>query len=106
MTNTQFDSIQAEKVISRAHDVLWNDNSFAIIPTIINLEREYNNLKNLAFHPTWNIKEQVVKMLLEYYPNPNTKLDEAYRILSNCFDTVTSDQVKQVILVLTELPIG
>ena len=48
MTNTQFDSIQAEKVISRAHDVLWNDNSFAIIPTIINLEREYNNLKNLA----------------------------------------------------------
>jgi type I restriction enzyme M protein len=106
MNNTQFDTIKAEKVISQAHDVLWNDNSFAIIPTIINLEREYNNLKNLAFNPTWNIKEQVVKLLLEYYPNPNPKLAEAYEILSNCFDTVTSDQVKEVIRILTELPIG
>jgi type I restriction enzyme M protein len=106
MNNIEYNSTIAEKVISRAHDVLWNENSFAIVPAIIKLEREYNNLKNLAFHPTWDIKEHVVKMLMEFPPYTNHQLADAYKNLARCFDSLTSEQVKNVIHVLTELPIA
>lgn len=104
MNNVVYNKSAAEKVILRVHDKLWDVNSYLVIPTLIMLEREYS-LKNLAYHPTWDIKEHVLKMLNEYPPYSKPQLAEAYKILAKSFNSLNSEQVKQAIYILTELPI-